>query len=858
MLRRVALTILLVVLAVRTSAAFTVSADVSPRDLEVGESATLTITINGVQDATPPDLGAVDGFELTYVGPSTQVSIVNGQVTAKVQHRFSLTAQRPGRFSVGPFTVTHAAESAKTAAVPVQVRAATAAPPGGTAPQAQGSDPDPQGLRLELATPKQEVYVNEPLPVDVTLYVGAVRATDVQYPTLPGNGLLVEKFPEPTQRQQMIDGTAYQVVRFHTTVVPLRPGAQTLGPAAMRMNLLQRRRGRTRNDPFEGFFDDAFFSEKRQVELRSNDVPITVLPLPEAGRPADFSGAVGQFSLTVTATPAEVTAGDPVTVRMSVSGSGYLGEALPRLADIRGFKAYDPAVTASDTTPARASKSLEQVLVPTDATVQAVPPVRFTFFDPAARQYRTVDSQPVALVVRPAAGAATPQVVAGGPATRDRAPEQLGQDIVYIKDAPGALEAGGPPGPSVWLLLWLPVPVGLFAAAAHYDRRRRLLHGDPRYARFSRAGRDARAGLATAAAEAAAENRAGFYDTLSRTLQSYLAAKLELPPGAVDTDAIAGRGVTPDTLELVRAVFTACEHARFSPGTGGENLQDLLSKAQEVVRRLERTRSYGARLAVGALLVMSASVGLPALVGAATANEPAAPQTAFFEGNSAYRAGDYRRAIAAYEQVRAGGHASGALYFNLGNAYFKDGDRGRAILNYQRARELTPRDPDLLANLAYVESVAGIEPCTPALWERVAFPLATRLTRAGLLWAAVAAYTACFLCLALRRLLPSRPTWTVWSAAALGVFALWLGATSVYRELAHRAPAAVAVGAGEIPVRFEPAATGTVHFSAREGTLLRIEGDRDGWVQVGRCDGRRGWIEANAVAPLWPEDGEGG
>lgn len=851
MIRQVLLLIVLALVTAGPSGAVSVSVDVTPRDLDAGDSATLTVTVDGVQNAAPPDLGNIDGFEVSYVGPSTQVSVVNGQVTALVQHRFALLAQRPGRFTLGPFTIAYAGGSATTGTVAVEVRAPTAGPRPGSTPGGQGSSPDQQAVRLELAAPKQEVYVNEPLAVDVTLYVGPVRVTDVQYPTLPDSGLAIEKFTEPSQRQQVIDGTTYQVVRFRTTVVPLRAGTQTLGPAVMRMSLLQRRRGRGQNDPFfGGFFDDSFFSEKRAIELRSNDVPMTVLPLPDIQRPADFAGAVGQFSLTVTAAPAEVTAGDPVTVRMTVSGSGYLGEAVPRFVDTTGFKAYDPTTTASDAAAARASKAIEQVLVPTAPSVRAVPAARFSFFDPATRQYRTVDSQPIALIVRPPAGVATPQVLTGAPGAPPRAAETLGRDIVYIKDAPGDLRAAGALGSDAWLLLWLPVPVALFATAAYYDRRRRLLHGDPRYARFSRAGRDARAGLDAAAAAAAAQNRTVFYDTVFRTVQSYLAAKLELPPGVIDVEVIAGRGVDAATVDLVRSLFGACEQARFAPHADAADLQQLLATAQEIVRRLERTRSYGARLAAGAAAVATLGLAVGGSAGAATP-ETTTPKTIFYEGNSAYRAGDFAGAIAAYEHVAGGGHGSSALYFNLGNAYFKKGERGRAILNYERARELSPRDPDVLANLAYAESVAGLEPCALPVWEQMVFPLARRVTRAGLLWAALGAYTASVLVLALRRLLPARPVWLAWCAGALGALALWVGATAAYREATERGAAAVVVAGGETPVRFEPAATGTVHFSAHEGTLLRIAGERDGWVQVTRCDGRRGWMEGSAVAPLW-------
>src|SRR5262249_17243038 len=151
--------------------------------------------------------------------------------------------------------------------------------------------------------------LRERLPIDLMLYIGAIRVADVQYPTLPADGLSLEKFPEPTQNQQTIDGETFQVVHFQTTVIPLRSASLTLGPAALRLNVLNRRRTGGFNDQF---FDDFFGTERRPVDVRSEPLTLNVLPLPDEGKPADFSGAVGTFNLQVNASPTELNAGDPI------------------------------------------------------------------------------------------------------------------------------------------------------------------------------------------------------------------------------------------------------------------------------------------------------------------------------------------------------------------------------------------------------------------------------------------------------------------------------------------------------------------------------------------------------------------
>lgn len=255
------------------------------------------------------------------------------------------------------------------------------------------------------------------------------------------------------------------------------------------------------------------------------------------------------------------------------------------------------------------------------------------------------------------------------------------------------------------------------------------------------------------------------------------------------------------------------------------------------------------RLLCNAIIVLL--VLMPARDAHAADAPPASPQTTFFHANALYKDGQYAPAAQEYEQVLAAGLASGNLYFNLGNAYVKAGETGKAILNYERARRLMPSDPDLAANLAYAHSLTGAEACVPPLWQRLLFPLARRLSTGTLAGTASVLYTALLLSFAAYRLWPRRPRWLVYTAAALGALV-----TVATTSLAHQVFAddsqrqAVVTSSGETAARFEPAASGTVHFALQEGALVRILDQRDGWLQVARCDGRRGWLPSSAVEAL--------
>ena len=208
------------------------------------------------------------------------------------------------------------------------------------------------------------------------------------------------------------------------------------------------------------------------------------------------------------------------------------------------------------------------------------------------------------------------------------------------------------------------------------------------------------------------------------------------------------------------------------------------------------------------------------------------------------------QSIGLYEKILAGGHESGNLYFNLGNAYFKTGDVGRAVLEYERALRLIPRDPDLHANLGYARESSGDADATP-LWARLVLPLASRASSDELLTTGAACLWLLCASLIVGRLVPRAARSGRAAAIACAVLLVWVGASATYRLATVDLPRyAVVVAGADTDVRFEPSASGTTHFDTKPGAVLRLLGEREGWAQVARSDGKRGWIARDAIATL--------
>lgn len=244
-----------------------------------------------------------------------------------------------------------------------------------------------------------------------------------------------------------------------------------------------------------------------------------------------------------------------------------------------------------------------------------------------------------------------------------------------------------------------------------------------------------------------------------------------------------------------------------------------------------------------ALLLAAALV--PPTPGAAL--DPGADLTEVLVGaNAAYEAGEYGRAVEAYESAVARGVANGHLFFNLGNAYLRHGDLGRAVAAYRRARVLLPRDEDVAANLAFARKSArdALEPPRPSAVLTTLLPWHYGLSRSELL-RLVAVLNLLFWAAVTLRLFVRRSEVAAWIAGALVAALLATGASLAVRHLAPRRIGVILPQ--EIDIHAGTSATSVVRFRLHAGTEVRATGRRDEWVRVELPDGESGWVEAEHV-----------
>ena len=566
-----------------------VSFDVQPRLLNLGETAQATLTFHGVRSAPNIDFPAIPGLQITGTGQQMQFGTGGSQVSLT----YNLFPQKPGTHAIGPYTLDLNGEQIQIPQVTLEVRA-----PDGSADAANR-----EMLFARLNLPEQPPYIHQVFDIVLGLYslpnVELAREVNL-LGGFPESGFVIGNFEELQTVREEVNGQFYNLRRFRAKARALTAGDFALQPA-LRVNVVDPGRRREPRDPF-GFFDPFSGPATTPVSLAIPPTNLAIRAIPADGRPADYSGAVGQFDFAVDVRPRELKVGEPVTVSLRLQGAGNIAAVLPpAYRDSDGFKAYE-ARQVGDTPDSAAesgTKTFEQVVMPRTDALKELPALQFSFFDPAASQYRTVTAGPFPLVVHPSENGANALLLqVPGQSGGSGHALVLGSDLVYLKPAPARWRNDPASRVRIPLLISLhaaaPLALaGLFLA----NRRRNRLATDIALARRQKAPRSARASLRKA--EAALKESgapAAVFAALAAAAADYFGHRLNLPPGAVEAarilDRLQAAGLDAAALEKWREFFALSDQIRYASAGALSRaaLQDWIAALASLLRKAERIR----------------------------------------------------------------------------------------------------------------------------------------------------------------------------------------------------------------------------------------------------------------------------
>jgi len=574
---------------------FSVKVSLDRDTIGLDEQAVMTVIIAGESQNLPqPDIPSLTRFEVYSQGRSSNVSIVNGQVSSSVNYRYLLIPSKAGTYPIQGIAVVYNNQRYKGNTVELTVLDKGTATPPALEEQATDSGGSGRDYFMEAVVDKTDPFVNEQVTLTLKFYIAVQFFGSPELIEPPTTGFWNEVLGNKAPYRQRIGDRTYRVIERKYALFPTQTGELTVGQAAIRATVADR--DRSRRDPFGTF--NSFFDTGKEITVRSKPVSIKVRPLPKQGRPQDFTGTIGDFRITASADRREVEVNQPVTVTIAVSGSGNIKAAAePPVPDLDDFRIYLASSTENISKlqdRLGGTKTYEQVFIPNRPGRLEIPAISYSYFDPDRKKYQVATTRPIGINVTKPEGYAGPTdlpyagpgVVIGSGA----------RDIRYIKnDLTGTSQVGRLVLMTPLYLVVNGLPVLLLAGAVLVRRRRDKLAANVGYARSSQAGKKARKRLAKARSLATVDQGEAFFAELHLTLTAYIADKLNISPYGLTTDRIrdelTGRSADEALITDTVGLLQRCDFARFAPASITlEEIERSLKDGEDVMIRLEGVR----------------------------------------------------------------------------------------------------------------------------------------------------------------------------------------------------------------------------------------------------------------------------
>lgn len=575
------------------------TAGVNKTTVGTGEQFQVDFTVNGnSSDFNPPSFS---GFQVLS-GPnvSTSMESINGNTTVSNSYSYILMGVKIGDFTIGQATIMVNGKRLSTKAIKIKV--VKGQPVQQNSGQGNGADNSiiegntadlAKSLFIKAVVDKTDVYMGEQLTVSFRIYT-RIGIEDSRVDKVPDlNGFFNQDIKNLQQQQVQWHVETYKGLKYNaadlkqTILFPEHAGNITIEP--MEMTLLVRQPVQSR-DIMDQFFGGSF----KQVKYKAKSAPVVIhaRPLPEAGKPDGFAGAVGKFNIEASVDKTELKANEALNYKVKVTGAGNIkllkavNTSFPT-----DFEKYDPKIADTTTETANGmagSRIYNYLLIPRHQGEFTIDPIKFSYFNPATGKYASLTTK--AFKIKVNKGVAESNVTALAGADKQDI-KVLEKDIRYIKTNDTSLSKPGDSffGSAVYYLLLVIGPV-LCIGAYNYRNRMLKLNSDIVMVKNRRAGKVAAKHLANAHKQLVANNTAAFYEDVFKGMYGYLSDKLNIPYANLDRETIASalkaKSLDEQLVNRVLETLDLCEMARYAPVTHISK-QEVFEKAKGIISDIE-------------------------------------------------------------------------------------------------------------------------------------------------------------------------------------------------------------------------------------------------------------------------------
>ena len=549
---------------------------IDPPSIRLGETATIRVTsLEGYLESVP--LPTVTGLAFEVIDRSRGFEFVNGKPIASSHILIRVTPQFVGVFTIPGLTPTSrtlglevvSGDSPNPLAWRNYKQNAPPPPPKVTASLPKGVQLKAGGAAfVQLVVPTRSVYVGESVPVDIEVGLRPGIVTSLNgLPTLNGGDFTLNNLSkQPERREEVIGGSPFLLMTWHSVLAAVKPGDFSFSveaPLTVKLNTQSAQDSAFAASlgwPFSQIMYNGI--APKEITIASPASQLKVLPLPTQGQPKDFSGAVGNFQVSSDISPALPAAGDPLTLRLHISGVGNFDRVDSTMFNhLDHWKTYPAksSFTPSDALGYKGEKVFEQPLIAGLAGEQTIPGLEFSYFNPNTRQYERARTQPIKLTIaasladRSLSALTGPQSLNGAPSSqsaRGLRPDHPRPQRLVSEMRPLYFQAP---------FLAVPTTLALILAASWFAVR-------PNPARAT--SKAAQRALAQLDAAARSGDAASFFDVARSALLQTFAEQWQMAPDQITVAELKARlGPAGEDIERLCALADEAKYSDYEPGS---------------------------------------------------------------------------------------------------------------------------------------------------------------------------------------------------------------------------------------------------------------------------------------------------
>ena len=550
------------------------------------------------KDLQAPDFQFFEILAGPFESRSSYTQIINGKKSSATNLSYTLTLMpsKTGTFKIPGASIVVDGEKIYSNDLTIKVENAEnnaqKQNEGGTVTGGGTQRVTSESIFVRTIVSKTNIYEQEAISVTYKLYtlLDVAQFTGAKLPDF--NGFLKQDIEQSQNKQlsaETYKGRSYgTVVLYQAVLFPQHTGEIEIGKASFTALLRLQNKAQVRSI-FDDFFDSYTNVEKT---LTAPAVTVKVSELPLAGKPATFSGAVGNFNLTSTLSSGNLKTNQAATIKVVISGNGNMKLLKnPEIKFPDGFEVYDPKVDnkfSSGSGGVSGTKTIEYMFIPRRSGKFDIPSAELSYFDLNNKTYRTLRTP--AYKINVAKGEGGEAVVENFTGKEDVTP--LAKDIRYLYTGSVKLQPESRPwfGTLPFWMLFL-IPLIIAAILFIYFRKHVKENADLAFVKTKKANKVAQKRLRLALKFLEEGKKNQFYEEVMKAVWTYLSDKLVIPVAELNKDNIRlkmnEKGMEKEVTDNFTNILNTCEYASYAPDSGRQEMGNLYGETVDAISRME-------------------------------------------------------------------------------------------------------------------------------------------------------------------------------------------------------------------------------------------------------------------------------